>query len=556
MAKKILLADDSITIQKVVELTFSDGDYQIISASNGAKAIQKLTEFRPDIILSDIIMPEKNGYEVCEYVKSHPDYRDIPVILLTGTFEPFDPDRAEKAGCDAIVTKPFESQSLIQKVDELIRASEARHRQPPPSAEVAPSFTSEQTTAASAPDHAAHADVAGPIETASDDAVFPQSDEPPDAEADLTLPWQIPPLEQEAGIAHSAGAASRTEEESPFLASGWAPETSATDSPSSPSASGLELADPESIDVNAQSGSASTFFEEAEHISTPDGDDAPEQGQQDRQLDHPQLSEETEPFSASEGTGFDSQADSHDQSEPQTAASSWASDEVQDDASPSADDEQEDVSNGRTLPFPRIGTDWQQARDETPEPAEENTTPMDQPASDDGEAAAESPEPWSAETTQWPATAPAEPSLEAAPESLNVPDEDDSPEPEPEQEETGPVPFPAQPTFSSAATVASEEHGWALSGPGSDDTASASAEEAIAQTSPSMDMYSPAEESVPAENEEERAAGLSEDDVERIARRVVSLMSEDLIRNIAWEVVPEMAEMVVKDRIRQLESDE
>src|SRR5947208_10401577 len=123
MPKRILLADDSITIQKVVELTFSDGDHEVVAVNNGAKAIQKLAEMRPDVILSDIIMPEKNGYEVCEYVKSHPEYRTIPVVLLTGTFEPFDPDRADKAGCDAVVTKPFESQSLIQKVEELIEQS-------------------------------------------------------------------------------------------------------------------------------------------------------------------------------------------------------------------------------------------------------------------------------------------------------------------------------------------------------------------------------------------------------------------------------------------------
>src|SRR6266849_7621495 len=125
MPKRILLADDSITIQKVVELTFSDGDYEVVAVNNGAEAIQKLLEMRPDIILSDIIMPEKNGYEVCEYVKSHPDFRTIPVVLRTGTFEPFDPDRADKAGCDAVVTKPFESQSLIQKVEELIAQSKA-----------------------------------------------------------------------------------------------------------------------------------------------------------------------------------------------------------------------------------------------------------------------------------------------------------------------------------------------------------------------------------------------------------------------------------------------
>ena len=134
MPKKILLADDSITIQKVVELTFSDGDYEVIAVNNGAKAIQKLSEMRPDIILSDIIMPEKNGYEVCEYVKSHPEFRNIPVVLLTGTFEPFDPDRADKAGCDAVVTKPFESQSLIHKVEELVNQSRAAAAPPPAAA--------------------------------------------------------------------------------------------------------------------------------------------------------------------------------------------------------------------------------------------------------------------------------------------------------------------------------------------------------------------------------------------------------------------------------------
>ncbi|HKR66722.1 MAG TPA: response regulator, partial [Thermoanaerobaculia bacterium] len=160
MPKRILLADDSITIQKVVELTFSDGDYEVSAVNNGAKAIQKLGEMRPDIILSDIIMPEKNGYEVCEYVKSHPEYRNIPVVLLTGTFEPFDPDRAEKAGCDAVVTKPFESQSLIHKVEELIAqaknninatAAVPQVSMPAPEAEPAVSPWMEDTTPAPPP---------------------------------------------------------------------------------------------------------------------------------------------------------------------------------------------------------------------------------------------------------------------------------------------------------------------------------------------------------------------------------------------------------------------
>src|SRR5258708_32327863 len=120
MPKKILLADDSITIEKAVEVAFSDGDYEVTAVNNGAKAIAKLAEMRPDIILSDIIMPEKNGYEVCEYVKSHPEYRNLPVVLLTGTFEPFDPDRADKAGCDAVVTKPVEAPDPIQNGEEPI----------------------------------------------------------------------------------------------------------------------------------------------------------------------------------------------------------------------------------------------------------------------------------------------------------------------------------------------------------------------------------------------------------------------------------------------------
>ncbi len=124
MPKKILLADDSITIQKVVELTFSEGDYQVFSVGNGTLALNKIQEVRPDIALLDVIMPEANGYEVCERVKRNPETSWIPVLLLTGTFEPFDRKRAEAAGANGHLTKPFESQMLISKVEELIASSQ------------------------------------------------------------------------------------------------------------------------------------------------------------------------------------------------------------------------------------------------------------------------------------------------------------------------------------------------------------------------------------------------------------------------------------------------
>ncbi len=120
MPRKLLVADDSLTIQKVVELTFSDADYQLTCVANGRLALEKVREDPPDLILADVVMPEKNGYEVCEAIKRNPATAGIPVILLAGTFEPFDRDRAERLGCDAIVSKPFDSHQLFRKVESLL----------------------------------------------------------------------------------------------------------------------------------------------------------------------------------------------------------------------------------------------------------------------------------------------------------------------------------------------------------------------------------------------------------------------------------------------------
>ena len=124
MGHKILLADDSITIQKVIELTFSDEDFELHTVGNGQKAIDEIRAIQPDIVLCDIIMPEKNGYEVCEFIKSNDELRHIPVLLLTGAFEPFDQERAKAAGCEGFLAKPFEPQTLISKVKELLASAQ------------------------------------------------------------------------------------------------------------------------------------------------------------------------------------------------------------------------------------------------------------------------------------------------------------------------------------------------------------------------------------------------------------------------------------------------
>jgi CheY-like chemotaxis protein len=120
MSGTILLADDSLTIQKVVELTFAETDYRVIAVSSGDELLDRLADSRPDLIICDVIMPGKDGYEVCQQIKSSSAWLHLPVILLTGTFEPFDRDRAIAAGCSEIITKPFEARKLVDTVERLI----------------------------------------------------------------------------------------------------------------------------------------------------------------------------------------------------------------------------------------------------------------------------------------------------------------------------------------------------------------------------------------------------------------------------------------------------
>jgi CheY-like chemotaxis protein len=115
--RKLLLADDSITIQKVVDLTFADEGVSVLCVGNGREAIERLEEFAPDVVLADVFMPEMNGYQVCEYIKHHDKLKHIPVMLLVGSFEPFDEEEARRVGANDTLTKPFQSiRRLIEKV--------------------------------------------------------------------------------------------------------------------------------------------------------------------------------------------------------------------------------------------------------------------------------------------------------------------------------------------------------------------------------------------------------------------------------------------------------
>src|SRR5688500_16218149 len=120
MAHKLLLADDSVTIQRVIELTFADEDVDVTTVGDGQMAIDLLDTDPPDIILADVDMPKRDGYEVAAYVKSRPKLAHIPVVLLTGAFEPIDQARATAAGSSDVLAKPFEPQMVINRVKELL----------------------------------------------------------------------------------------------------------------------------------------------------------------------------------------------------------------------------------------------------------------------------------------------------------------------------------------------------------------------------------------------------------------------------------------------------
>ncbi len=139
--RKLLLADDSITIQKVVNLTFADEGIDVVTGGDGDAALAHLAAETPDILLADVNMPGPTGYEICEQLRANEATRGVPVILLVGSFEPFDEAEATRVGANAYLTKPFQSiKQLIAQVNELMDAASPAETQPvtelPPPADV------------------------------------------------------------------------------------------------------------------------------------------------------------------------------------------------------------------------------------------------------------------------------------------------------------------------------------------------------------------------------------------------------------------------------------
>ena len=434
MAKKILLADDSLTIQKVVELTFSDSEYELVCVSNGQRLFDRIESGEmPDLILADVVMPEKNGYEVCEAIKANPATARIPVVLLSGTFEPFDRDRADRLGCDAIVSKPFDSQQLLRQVEALL----ARPANEMPAA----------------------ATMAIPVMTMA--APVPPPPPPPAAP-------------------------------SPSAEAGFAPEdfTGSIRLPA-PVAGGPDLFEEEYGQVDVESAIAA--FEKA----------------------HPEFEygDATEP-----GTGSvpGDVAPGPEQSHPESApAAGWLSEEREAVAPPPA-----------PAPF------W------VPRAQEPELAPIPFGADDTGvghrSGDVESQRADEAPTQQIPLAA----EYAALGRMTDAPADRD----------TDPT-APRAPEERTAEIDLAETRSILAAPPAPSDGAGVPSEIEVLAQNTSIGQLKEMLSSVSRPE-----GGLSDDELDRLASRVVERLSERIVREIAWEVIPDVAEIVIKQRIRELES--
>ena len=544
MGKKILLADDSITIQKVIELTFSDEDFEVVTVGNGRLAIEKLEEVRPDIVLCDIIMPEKDGYEVCEQIKTNPATSHIPVLLLTGAFEPFDQERAARAGFDGSLAKPFEPETLIAKVKDLLAKAPVRTSAPPapvmrPAPGMRPAAPVAPPVAAAAPPPAIL-----PFQRPVPAATAPPPFVVPAAPAPSFIPDEpFGGLEESAfatptaAVAPAGGFASMTEEESATLLAPPAPEPSHPDAastvmfragdlhwnaqPEPPAPERPPLAPPRPAPVVAPVGAPEPVF-------VPEAVEA---------IEEPAVFEEV----LEEDLDFGAH-DFEPEIEPVPDEASGTLLMLADIATlppmPREDEEGvtgafEPVTVPQAEPAPAFEPEPTPAFEPAPAPAFEPEPP---PAFEPEPASAFEPEPASAFEPE-PASVyefePAPvfgretmPAFEPSPGPAFEPEEEaflDEPSPAPEPVVAAPPPFGRPPvapeSFADVVAVAA------------------------APAPPAPPPSEAAAVSVPVEM------------VEKIAQRVVAQISEKAVREIAWEVIPDLAEALIKQEIERLKAE-
>jgi CheY-like chemotaxis protein len=129
--RRVLVADDSITVRKLVEQMLEARGVQVLSAPSGKAAIEQIERERPDLVISDVVMPDKSGYDICTFVREHPELSSTPVLLISGVMNEAVREQAARVRSDDVIGKPFSASELGGKVDHLLGLGPAATRLPP-----------------------------------------------------------------------------------------------------------------------------------------------------------------------------------------------------------------------------------------------------------------------------------------------------------------------------------------------------------------------------------------------------------------------------------------
>ena len=600
--RKLLLADDSPTIRKVISLTFGDEGMEVVAVADGAEAVRALEDERPpDVLLADVCMPGPDGYELCERVKRDARLRGVPVVLLVGTFEPFNEAEARRVGADTVLTKPFQSlRDLVSKVGSLLGGGPAEE----PKAEAARDERAPDAATAGAPTRSAedaeapHAARAHSFADFADDELI---------EAKPAEAFNAPPPEPREGERRR-----RTDEAGAFGAA--SPDFSAG-TPSDFSASVgarpfVESKDPDFFDSHFASNG------DAAHEPPAFGDDAAELfALDDEEGAAAESADVPTGLTEDDFTATTRESVMHEQTPAQTfpdANATDAADAARAASAAASDDALLDL--GQADAPAAVATSAAEEDDDFILDLGFDDEPADAPQSVGAAAGADAPSAFAeaAHGERQPAFAgaassSASSSLAQAERASSAADEsgdpwrdvvvqdgprgfvfeseakgevsesetkDDAPlgavEPEvvPAEE---PVPAtiegdftdgsvegdrPRPPAVQSASSssfvgvASTSDSGAATSSAQSGTAASASSASGVVPREPSTAGYTVAEGRTRVE-EPLRADQLSREAIDAIARRVVEMMSEKVVREIAWEVVPELAELLIRQKLEE-----
>ena len=133
---KVLVVDDSLSVRKVVERALVGRQIEVVSAATGSEALERIEREEPDVVVCDVVMPDRDGYEICEFVKRHPRLGRTPVLLMSGIVNDEVRERAARVQSADVLSKPFAADDLLRKLDALLASVSAETAAPPPAAVV------------------------------------------------------------------------------------------------------------------------------------------------------------------------------------------------------------------------------------------------------------------------------------------------------------------------------------------------------------------------------------------------------------------------------------